>query len=274
MAVYSAHTNLDAAPGGTNDRLAEAAGLVDARVIVPVVEERLLKLAVFVPASHVEAVRQALDDAGAGAIGNYSGCTFRSPGVGTFRCGPNTRPVRGRPGSFEEAEEYRLETVFGEGLREVVIGAMLSAHPYEEVAYDIYELKNKGRIYGLGLAGKLGDGQTTGTLAAKLARATGSTMAQYSGRPNRRVTRAAVWAGAGAPVGELVGADVCEVLITGELSYHDVETLRDYRIEAITLGHGFSEELALRPLAARLRGLLPGVGFKVLTRGRISMRNV
>jgi dinuclear metal center YbgI/SA1388 family protein len=273
MAVYSAHTNLDVAPGGTNDLLAEAAGLTDARVIIPVLEERLLKLAVFVPTTHVEAVRQALDDAGAGAIGNYTGCTFRSPGVGTFRCGPNAKPFQGRPGSFEEAEEFRLETVFGESLRETVVAAMLAAHPYEEVAYDIYGLKNRGTVYGLGRVGNLGGGQTIGTLAAKLAKATGSTMTQYSGQPNRRASRAAVWAGEGAPVEELICASVCDVLIAGELRYHDVETLRDYGIEAITLGHGFSEELVLRPLAARLRALLPGVGFKVMGRGRIAMRN-
>lgn len=274
MAVYSAHTNLDIAPGGTNDLLAEAAGLQDTRILTPTHEERLLKLAVFVPKTHADRVRAALDDAGAGAIGNYSGCTFRSPGVGTFRCGPNTSPFQGKPGSFEEAEEYRLETVFGEYSREAVIGAMLKAHPYEEVAYDIYELKNKGTVYGLGRVGSLGNGMTVGKLAAKLAKATDSTMAQHSGGANRHTLRAAVWAGAGAPVGDLINANVCDVLVTGELGYHEVETLRDYGIEAITLGHGFSEELVLKPLAARLRRLLPGVKVKMVTQGRIAMRNV
>lgn len=274
MAVYSAHTNLDIVPGGTNDLLAEAAGLQDTRILTPVHEERLLKLAVFVPKTHVDQARAALDDAGAGAIGNYSGCTFRSPGVGTFRCGPNTKPFQGKPGSFEEAEEYRLETVFGEYSRAAVIEAMLKAHPYEEVAYDIYELKNKGTVYGLGRVGDLGKGVTIGMLAARLAKATGSTMAQHSGSSSSRTLRAVVWAGAGAPVGDLINANICDVLVTGELGYHEVETLRDYGIEAITLGHGFSEELVLKSLALRLRKLLPDVKVKVVTQGRIAMRNV
>ncbi len=272
LAVFSAHTNLDAAPGGTNDLLAGAAGLQGARIIEPSHTERLLKLAVFVPAPHADAVMRALDSAGAGAIGNYSGCTFRARGVGTFRCGEGTRPFQGKPGSFEEADEFRLETVFGESIRSRVVDAMLAAHPYEEVAYDLYPLLGGGETYGFGRVGELPRAETVGALAARLASATRSTQTQFSGKSGRRVRRAAVWAGGGAPVDSLCGCGA-EVVVAGEIGYHDLETFGDNGVSVITLGHGFSEELVLEPLAGRLGKEVPGVRFAVAGAGFVSMRN-
>jgi dinuclear metal center YbgI/SA1388 family protein len=273
ISAICAHTNLDAAPGGTNDLLAEAAGLRGIRVVEPLHVEQLLKLAVFVPAPHVERVLRALDSAGAGAIGNYSGCTFRARGVGTFRCGEGTKPFQGKPGSFEEADEFRLETVFDESIRDRVVAAMLAAHPYEEVAYELYPLLGGGTTYGLGRAGELPKAETVGALAARLAAATRSTQTQFSGKAGRKVRRAAVWAGGGAPV-DLLSACGIEAVILGEIGYHDLETFGDNGVSVISLGHGFSEELALHPLAGRLGELVPGVEFAVAGAGFISMRNV
>ncbi|MCD8141080.1 MAG: Nif3-like dinuclear metal center hexameric protein [Planctomycetaceae bacterium] len=272
IAVYSAHTNLDIAPGGTNDCLATAVGLDVHGFLVETAVERAVKLAVYVPKTHVEAVRRALDDAGAGAIGNYSGCSFRAAGIGTFRAGPDTSPYLGTPGGFEEAEEFKLETVVEARHRDRVVRAMLAAHPYEEVAYDIYDLKNRVQTYGLGRWGALPSTETLEALAARVAAATGSTMTQYSGKGRRRVRWCAVWAGAGAPV-DVLSAGRCDVVITGELGHHEVETLNDSGIDVITVGHGFSEELVLRPLAAELRRVVPGVEFFVIGAGRIAMRN-
>lgn len=273
LAVFSAHTNLDVAPGGTNDLLAETAGLRDPRIVEPLHAERLLKLTVFVPASHVEQVRRALDDAGAGAIGNYSGCTFRARGTGTFRCGTGTTPFQGKPGSFEEADEFRLETVFSEELRERVVSAMFKAHPYEEVAYDLYPILGQGNVYGFGRVSELAKAETVAGLAARMAAATRSTQTQYSGLPGRKVRRVAVWAGAGVPVETLCGCGA-EAAIVGEVGYHDIETFMDNGMSVIPLGHGFSEELVLKPLAGRLRREVAGVEFKVAGIGFISLRNV
>lgn len=272
LAVYSAHTNLDMAPGGTNDLLAEAAGLQNPSLIVPEREERLLKLAVFVPAAHAERVRRAVCAAGAGAIGNYSDCTFRVRGTGTFRCGEGTKPFQGRAGSFEEADEYRLETVFPETLKGRVIAAMLKAHPYEEAAYDIYPMVGLGKRFGFGRLGELRDTETLSALAARMAKATGSTMTQYAGKPGQRVRRLAVWAGAGVAVRALVscGADA---VVAGEMGYHDVESFLDAGVGVVTLGHGFSEELVLKPLATRLQKALPGVAVVVKGKGALAMRN-
>ena len=251
LAVYSAHTCLDLAEGGVNDCLARTAGLGETAVVKPEKRERLLKLAVFTPLSCVETVRKALCSAGAGHIGRYSDCTFRVRGTGTFRCGPGTKPFQGRPGSFEEADEYRLETVFGEFSADRAIAAMLAAHPYEEVAYDLYPLLGQARIYGFGRIGELPDPEFLAPLAGRLARAVGSGMAQYRGNPRRLVRRLAVWAGGGVDVKSVIdsGADA---LAAGEIGYHDGETLADAGLALITLGHGHSEYPVLRPLARRL----------------------
>ena len=273
IAVYAAHTNLDAAPGGTNDALAALAGLQFPDIIQTTCVERLLKLAVFVPAGHEEDMIRALGEAGAGAIGNYSCCTFRTQGTGTFRCGPGTKPYKGRPGSFEQADEFRIETVFGEYSRDQVLAAMLAVHPYEEPAYDIYALEDGARRFGHGRVGMLDEPQTVHALARRMAQATGSTMTQYTGTGKRRVERAAVWCGAGVKAKVFAGCGA-EVVIAGEVGYHELEDFIQQGMDVITLGHGFSETLVLPPLAARLRKALPGVAVSLLTGTGYAMNNV
>ena len=141
--VYAAHTNMDAAAGGVNDLLAERLGLTGVRVLCPASQEKLYKLAVFIPRGYEDEVRQAICNAGAGWIGNYDECTFQTSGIGTFRPLPGTHPFLGRIGDLERAEESRLETVVPETRLRAVIRAMLAAHPYEEVAYDLYPMKNQ-----------------------------------------------------------------------------------------------------------------------------------
>ncbi len=215
MAVYSAHTNLDMAEGGTNDQLAAAAGLVESRLVKPEREERLLKLVVFVPVEHLEPVRAALTAAGAGSLGKYSDCTFRCRGVGTFKGGLGTTPFIGKPGALAEAEEYRLETVFGEWSRERVLAALLAAHPYEEVAFDVFPLLRPARVFGFGRVGELAEAETVGEFAARMAGAVGSGMTQYSGDGRKKIRRVAVWAGAGVAVRELMDSGAEGVVAGG-----------------------------------------------------------
>lgn len=272
LAVFSAHTNLDLAEGGTNDVLAAAAGLQNPEIVKPEKSERLFKLAVFVPVSHIDKVLKAVCDAGAGNIGKYSDCTFRTRGTGTFRGGPDTNPFIGKPGELEEAEEYRLETVFGEFSADKILSAMRDAHPYEEVAYDLYPLVGEVRSYGLGRVGDLAKSESVVELARRLSRATRSNMTQFHGKPGRRVRRVAVWAGGGVDVGSVSGCGA-EVLVAGELGYHDLETFADAGIAVVTLGHGHSEETVLKPLGRRLEKMLPGCKISVAKTGLISMRN-
>ncbi|HET7616842.1 MAG TPA: Nif3-like dinuclear metal center hexameric protein, partial [Bacillales bacterium] len=150
ITVYAAHTNLDVASGGVNDLMAEAMGLENTEVLVPTHETPLVKLVVFTPEDHAEEMRKALGDAGAGFIGNYSHCTFNSPGTGTFKPEDGTNPYIGSKGKLEKVSEVKIETIMPAGLQAKVIQAMKKAHPYEEVAFDLYPLENKGKVEGAG----------------------------------------------------------------------------------------------------------------------------
>src|SRR5690606_8774004 len=112
ITVYAAHTNLDVAPGGVNDMLADALGLKNTSVLVPTYEETLKKLAVYVPKENESDLLSALGDAGAGAIGSYSHCSFTSEGTGRFLPGENTNPYIGEKGKLETVHEVKIETVF------------------------------------------------------------------------------------------------------------------------------------------------------------------
>lgn len=273
IAVYSAHTNLDMAEGGTNDLLAELAGLTETEIVKVEKCERLLKLAVFIPETHMDKVLKAVCGAGAGHIGKYSDCTFRTRGTGTFRGGKNTKPFLGKPGVLEEADEYRLETVFGEFDAPRVIAAMLKAHPYEEVAYDLYPLLGGVNRYGFGRVGALPKRESLAKLAARMAKATASRMAQYHGIANTSMSRVAVWAGAGVDV-KAVLASRADVIVAGEIGYHDLETFIDGGMAVITLGHGHSEEPILKLVSRALRQILPECEVKVGATSHIAMRNV
>ncbi|MBR2627478.1 MAG: Nif3-like dinuclear metal center hexameric protein, partial [Peptococcaceae bacterium] len=153
--LYCAHTNLDIAKDGVNDVLAQALELEQVKPLADITHDICYKVVVYVPAGYEEIVRQAMCKAGAGCIGNYSGCTFQAKGTGTFLPGENTNPFIGEAGRMEYAEEYRLETVVPQAVLSAVIRAMEAAHPYEEVAYDVFRLENGGEDRGIGRVGQL-----------------------------------------------------------------------------------------------------------------------
>ena len=137
IAVYSAHTNLDAFSDGVSRKMAEKIGLEEITVLSPSAN-KLVKLVTYIPESHLEIVRNALFDAGAGVIGNYDKCGFASSGTGSFRANEMAKPFRGEKGKIHFEKEIRFETILFSHIKDKVIKALLAAHPYEEVAYDIY----------------------------------------------------------------------------------------------------------------------------------------
>jgi putative NIF3 family GTP cyclohydrolase 1 type 2 len=165
VAVACAHTNWDVAPGGINDVLAERLGVHDPRPLRVTHREPLVKIAVFVPPGHRDAVLDAMAAAGAGAIGDYDRCGFFAAGQGTFRPLPGARPFQGEIGRIETTPEERLEMVVSEALGPAVVAAMKRAHPYEEVAYDVFPLRNTATEHGIGRVGALAEGRGRGDLS-------------------------------------------------------------------------------------------------------------
>jgi hypothetical protein len=154
IAIYACHTNIDNVKDGVNKKIAEKLGLSNTQILLPKLNI-LKKIVVFVPASHHQQVLKALFEAGAGNIGNYDSCSFNTEGTGTFKGNSEAKPFTGKPNILSTEPETRIETIFEAYKESAVIKALLIAHPYEEVAYDIYPLNNKHLLAGSGMTGDL-----------------------------------------------------------------------------------------------------------------------
>lgn len=259
VAVYSPHTALDAAEGGTNDVLADALGMT-ARTPLRTAEgkDRELKLVTFVPEEHVERVSEALFAAGAGRIGKYASCSFRSPGTGTFFGGEGTNPVVGRAGRLEVAPEIRLETVVPSARAAEIVRALRAAHPYEEPAFDLVRLAAPPTGLGPGRVGTVPRAALREHVA-RVKKALGVEHVLVAGALDREIARAAVCAGSG---GDLVADAVAagaDLLLTGEVRHHDALRAAASGLALVCTRHSVSERAALVELAKRLAELLPSV---------------
>ncbi|MFF2482001.1 Nif3-like dinuclear metal center hexameric protein [Paenibacillus sp. NPDC058071] len=248
IAVYIAHTNLDVTDGGINDWMADMVGIAadNRQSLEDVHTDKLYKLVVFVPKDHHERVLQALFQAGAGAIGHYSHCSFNIEGTGTFLPGEGTKPFIGEQGKLERADEVRIETIVPHSVHRKVVQAMLKAHPYEEVAYDLYAVDLKGRSYGLGRAGKLTEPVTLGELAERVKDAFDVPALRVVGDLSAPIKKAAVLGGSGSRYirhAMFAGADV---LITGDIDYHTAHDALAAGLAIIDPGHNVEKIMKSR----------------------------
>lgn len=252
IVVYAAHTNLDSAGAGVNHLLAAKIGLETAVPLCDVYQEGLLKIVVFVPAGAEDMVRNAMAEAGAGWIGNYSHCFFQSAGTGTFLPREGTKPYIGRQGMLERVNEYRLETIVRESQVKGVVASMLAAHPYEEVAYDLYPLTNKGKSLGLGRVGKLAIPLTVRALAEKVKKVLGCTTVKIAGDTAKTVSKIAVCGGSGASLTGKALLAGAEVLVTGDVKYHEAQDAVARGLTVIDAGHFATERIIVPALAEYL----------------------
>ncbi len=262
LALFAAHTNLDAAPGGVNDALAARAGLLDTRPLTEAGAGRMAKLVAFVPADHLEAVAQALFAAGAGRIGEYRDCFFHAPGTGGFLAPPEGRPFVGQAGQRAQAAEERLEVLLPLSRVAGAIDALRAAHPYEEPALDVYPLHNAPAGLGLGRVGRLEPAQEPGQFLARLARDLGAAAPWLAGRLPDKIERVAVLGGSG---GDLLGAAAqagAQLLVTGEARHHAAQEAEDLGIGLACLGHYQTELVVVEPWAARVRKELDSAGLQ------------
>ncbi len=251
IAVYISHTNLDVADGGINDWLADQIGIKQEGrgCLEDVHTDQLYKMVVFVPESHASAVQEALWRAGAGEIGNYANCSFTIKGTGTFKPGPGTDPFIGEQGKLEHVDEVRIETIVPASVKRKAIQAMLKAHPYEEVAYDLYAVDLKGRSFGLGRVGKLEQEQTLGELAEAAKRAFDVPAVRVVGPLDRLVKKAAVLGGSGSRYVCHAGFAGADVLITGDIDYHTAHDALAAGMTIIDAGHNIEKVMKGRVAA-------------------------
>lgn len=237
IAVYAAHTNLDVAKGGVNDLLAVALGLEDAEVLVPTYEDSLKKIVVFVPETHANEVREAIAHAGAGNIGNYSQCSFNSNGTGTFFPLEGTNPYIGEQGKLERVAEVKIESIFPSSIQSKVVRALLKSHPYEEPAYDIYPLENKGESLGLGRIGYLPNVMSLKQFAEHVKEALDVKGVRVVGNLDAQVQKVAVLGGDGNKYWSKAIFKGADVYVTGDIYYHVAHDAMMQGLNMVDPGH-------------------------------------
>lgn len=239
IAVYIAHTNLDVAIGGVNDLLADAVGILPEgrKSLETVYVDQLYKLIVYIPERSLEAVQSAIWHTGGGHIGKYSHCSFQSSGTGTFLAEEGTDPYVGNKHELHRESEIRFECIVPASLQRKVIQAMLKAHPYEEVAYDLILLQNQGVNYGLGRVGKLAEPTTLSHFAQSLKEVLDVPALRVVGEADTPIKKVAVLGGMGAKyvrAAKFAGADV---LITGDIDFHTAQDALADGMTIIDPGH-------------------------------------
>ena len=256
LTAYTTHTNYDAAPGGVSVVLAESLDLEGPlRVVVPRGEMR--KLVVFVPGKDADTIAEALTEAGAGVIGNYTHCTFRAPGTGTFFGGEGTHPYVGQKGRLERTSELRLESVVPAHAAPKAESAVRAAHPYEEPALDVYPLDGYPEGCGYGRVGRIAELLAPEELRDYVSESLGfSARLVASPDPARRIERVAVLGGSGGSFVREAALSGADAYVTGDLDYHDALLAESLGLVAIDAGHAATELPSLGPLARRLAELV------------------
>jgi dinuclear metal center YbgI/SA1388 family protein len=220
IAIYSAHTNLDIFKNGVSRKMAEKIGLEEITVLSHS-QNKLLKLVTYIPKSHLEKVRNAIFEAGAGFIGNYDQCGFALNGTGSFRANANTKPFIGKKGKIHFEDEIRFETILFTHIREKVVKALLATHPYEEVAYDLYALENSNVEIGLGCVGKLAEPVSEDDFLQLVNSALGARGIRYSRLTGRMIWKVALCGGSGISLLNMAINSGADAYLTADIRYHD-----------------------------------------------------
>lgn len=260
VSLIASHTNLDKAAGGVNDCLAQRLGLQETIALLPA--GRSYKIVVYVPEETVGRVRAAIGDAGSGIIGNYSHCSFESEGMGRFTPLSGAEPAIGRVGVDETVKETRLEALVAEDRLQAVVSAMLRAHPYEEVAYDVYPLRRRERHVGLGRIGFLPEPLTLQRFRDSVASGLGVSC-RMAGDPGRSVSKVAVCGGSGASLIDEAAKQGADVLVTGDVKYHAAEAALELGLAIIDAGHAGTENPVVDHLYKMLQKTFKGRGVRM-----------
>lgn len=262
VAIYSPHTALDVVDGGTNDMLADVLGLPPARSPLRLAQTKAsqLKLVTFVPEKDADRVSQALFDAGAGRIGAYTHCSFRTKGSGTFFGEEGkTNPTVGRSGRLERAEELRIETVVPLSKVEAVIRALRKAHPYEEPAFDLNQLAAPPEGLGQGRVAAFDDPVARSELFERVKRGLEVRHLLIAGPTQGAACRAAVCAGACGDLLDDAIAQGADFYLTGEMRHHDAIKAAHAGMTVACVLHSNSERAIMKRLKARLEEKLPSL---------------
>jgi len=239
IALYAIHTNLDNVKNGVNKKIADKLGLTDVKILKAKISG-LCKLVSFVPKDNVLEVLDAVHAAGAGVIGNYDHCSFRTPGTGRFKPNKSANPHIGKRNEFEEVNEERIELIYPEHSGHNVIESLKAAHPYEEVAYYIHKLENKSEDVGSGMIGQLENALRVNDFLLTLKKTFNLEHFKYTPSQADKIKKVAVCGGAGSFLIKTAKKAGADAFISADIKYHEYFDA-DGKILVADIGHYESE---------------------------------
>lgn len=248
--LLAMHTNYDLAESGLNDYVANLLGI---KKISPLQDssEKIFKFAVYVPTQHADKVRQSIFKAGAGKIGKYTETSFNISGKGTFTPMEGTNPFIGKIGEKETVQEIKIETVVAERDLESVVQAMKDTHPYEEPAFDIYELKTKPS-YGIGIFGEIDKEVEISKFSLEVKNRLQARYIRLIKSNNRKIKKVALCTGAGGSLLEQVSHKNVDLYITGDITYHAALRAKELGLNVLDIEHFDTEKFFIEALYDKL----------------------
>jgi len=251
LAIISLHTNFDIASGGVNDLLAGHLGVLESQPLKVTGAEEYLKLVVFVPKGHEEGLLKALSPHLAN-LGNYQDCSFQTQGLGRFTPLEGAQPFAGVVGRPEVQEESRVEVLLAKPKLAVALNALKGTHPYEEPAFDVYPVLYQGEVRGLGRIGLLAEPTSAGAFALQVKKVLAASGVRLVGDPARAVRKVALCGGSGASLLHDAARKGADLLVTGDVKYHEAREAEALGIALLDAGHFATEWPMVHGLAEAL----------------------
>lgn len=265
IAAIAAHTNWDAAQGGINDALASVLGLSEVKPFGNGAPAEALKLVFFCPAPDAQRLIDAVTEAGAGTIGDYTRCAFIGTGQGTFKPGPNANPTIGSPNEIETVDEARVETLVPTALKGRVVRALLKAHPYEEPAFDLIPITTTNQP--MGRIGRLPAPMGLNAFSEHLELRLGHKCLAW-GRPDAPIRSVAVVGGAAPEEWRAARTAGADAYVTGEVPQHIALEASESGLPILAAGHYATEQPGCLALRDRLQESVPDIDFHLFEPSR------
>lgn len=265
ISVYSAHTNLDSAKLGLNHYIAGQIGLIESKPLDPSPYDRLFKLVIYSPASHTDIILKVLGDNGAGYVGKYSHCSFRSVGKGTFKPLEGSHPYLGETEKISTVPEDRIETIIDDHMAQYLIKKIKNVHPYEEMAYDLFPMDESltKNANGLGKIGTLEKPMDPKRFIEKIKRALDLKSVRTAGKAPKIIKNVALCTGSGSEFIGLAKIKNADVLVTGDLKYHEAQRAMENHLWVIDAGHFGTEKMVVYQLKDILDSAFPDMTIKI-----------
>jgi len=261
IAIYSMHTALDNSIDGVNAKICDVLGIMEPKILIPQ-KNTIKKLTTYAPLEAVEDLKNALFEAGAGTIGNYSNCSFTTNGTGSYKANEKANPTKGQIGKTHFEEEMQVNITFTSSVEKKVMNALFKNHPYEEVAYEVLTLENTNQDIGMGMIGSLKNPMKDIDFLTIVKGRMHALGIRHSALLGKNIEKVAVLGGSGAFAIKAAKAAGADLFITADVKYHQFFEAEDCMVIA-DIGHFETEQFTKNLLVDYLTKKIPNFAVRL-----------